>query len=149
MQGWFTRNFIPNPNPVSELVSDAYEVACKQGEAENCHLIVHLKIDSQNIYNTVSDDNPDHDAKVSGTVICKELSHKPITNASGVFKLFTIDQQKVETWNMVYDMHMQSTEGVAYHFYGQKILTRTKPRIGGMMLPHSCQMCLYCRTVVL
>ncbi|MEQ1586241.1 MAG: GMC family oxidoreductase, partial [Cyclobacteriaceae bacterium] len=123
MQGYVTRNFIPDPNPLSERISDDFEIAHQQGKAEKSHLIVHLLIESKNIYNTISDNN--HAAKVSGTVSCRELSKKPMV-AAGVFNLFRIHRQEVETWDMIYDMNMKSDEGIHYHFVGKKILHKSE-----------------------
>ncbi len=163
MAGYLTTNFIANKNPLDEHISDSYEIAFKQGQGEGnkgeegkiidpanqpssdrsiiadnkaysiSYMIVHLFIDSDNIYNTVVIDKEkekksgeinQHEAKVSGQVIHGELSKKPM-EAAGKFYLFPIDQDKVESWNMVYDMNMTSVEGKQYHFLGKKILHKT------------------------
>jgi cholesterol oxidase len=122
MQGFATRHFQPGQTPANARISDDFEIAFKQGQAENSTMVVHLLIESENVYDTVSGDA--HTAKVSGTVECGELSATPM-KASGLFHLFPVSKTKVETWNMIYDMEMKSGEGKDFHFYGQKVLHQT------------------------
>ena len=53
-------------------------------EESGCEFVV--SIESDDIEAMIKD--PDHSAKVSGSVRCERLSSKPLTISSGVFNLF-------------------------------------------------------------
>jgi cholesterol oxidase len=65
--------------------------------------------------------NPNHEARMVGTVTAPALSPKPLTVTEGRFNLFTVDPNNVTTHNMRYRMALESDEGRTYYFEGFKI----------------------------
>ena len=122
MQGYFTINFKDNPTPPRLRISDDFDIAYQQAKAENSPMEANLHIDIKCVYEMLQD--AQHKAEVSGNVLCKELDHKPMP-AKGIFQLFPITEDKVETWEMIYNMKMQAQDGKMYQFLGRKILHKT------------------------
>jgi cholesterol oxidase len=67
-------------------------------------------------------DNPEYEARISGTVLAPELSPHRLTVTEGRFTLFDPDPSRVETWHMRYRMTLASEEGRQYLFEGHKDL---------------------------
>ena len=55
-----------------------------------------------------------------GTVLAPALSPQPLTITEGLFNLFTVDANNVDTHNMRYRMKMVTEEGRTFYFDGFK-----------------------------
>lgn len=65
---------------------------------------------------------PGHEANMSGTVMAPALSPKPLSVTGGVFNLFVVNPNEVETRNMRYRMTLHSEEGRTWWFEGFKVI---------------------------
>ena len=65
-------------------------------------------------------EDPDHEAKMVGTVIAAGLSAEPMTVSDSQFKLFVSDPEHVDTRLMVYRMKLATVEGRTLYFHGYK-----------------------------
>ncbi len=119
MQGYFTVNFRKNTTPSRLRIANDFDIAYQQGKAEASTMQAILEIEISSIYDLIEDSQ--HQAKVSGSVICKELDPMPMP-ANGHFQLFPIAESTVETWEMNYKMDIEAQGGKTYYFEGQKIL---------------------------
>ncbi|MGH9453190.1 MAG: alpha/beta fold hydrolase [Terriglobia bacterium] len=103
----------------SSAVKDAnYLRGEAQGKADKSSLEFTLTIASNDLDDMLS--NPNHAAKMAGTVIAPSLSPRPLTVTEGVFNLFRVNPDQVETDNMIYRMKMTSEEGKTFFFSGFK-----------------------------
>ena len=59
---------------------------------------------------------------MAGTVLAPGLSAKPLTVDGGIFQLFVVDPDEVETRNMIYRMTLVSEEGKRWYFDGFKVV---------------------------
>jgi cholesterol oxidase len=109
MHGWF-----------STEVKDDYQAAAKQGEAAGSTLEFTLTIASDDLEKAISD--PAHEFRMAGSVTADALSARPLTVTEGVFNLFTIDPEHVDTTNMRYRMKLSSEERKVYYFEGFKVV---------------------------
>lgn len=65
---------------------------------------------------------PGHEARMSGTVTAPGLSPKPLMVTDGIFNLFVVNPDQVETRNMRYRMTLTAEEGGRWYFEGFKIV---------------------------
>ncbi|HYW45939.1 MAG TPA: alpha/beta fold hydrolase [Bryobacteraceae bacterium] len=65
---------------------------------------------------------PGHEARMAGTVTAPGLSAKPLTVTDGIFNLFVVNPDEVETRNMRYRMTLVSEEGKHWYFDGFKVI---------------------------
>jgi len=65
-----------------------------------------------------------HEAAMIGTLACPALSPEPMTISEGRFNLFVVDQNNVDTRNMVYRMTLNAVDGQEYFFHGVKIIKK-------------------------
>jgi hypothetical protein len=61
---------------------------------------------------------------MAGTVLAPRLSAKPLTVNGGIFQLFVVNPDQVETRNMRYRMTLLSEEGKRWYFDGFKVVHR-------------------------
>lgn len=66
--------------------------------------------------------NPDHKAKMVGTVRCPLLSTEEITVTDGVFNLFPADPDRANTRLMNYRANLTTQEGSLYTMHGTKYI---------------------------
>ena len=66
--------------------------------------------------------DPNHQARIDGTMTCPRLSASPLAVANGVFKLLVRDPNAVNTRLMTYDMTGTSVEGKRYRLEGHKVI---------------------------
>ena len=59
---------------------------------------------------------------MAGTVVAPALSSKPLTVSNGIFNLFVVNPDEVETRNMRYRMTLVSEEGRRWYFDGFKVV---------------------------
>ncbi len=69
--------------------------------------------------------NPQHEARMVGTLTCAALSPAPMMIEDGRFNLFVVDEAHVERRNMNYRMTLVAADGQRYFLFGQKLITRS------------------------
>jgi len=104
----------------STAVLKDFQEAFDQGRADNSPIEFTLTIVSEDVERMVSD--PNHAAKMTGTVTAPMLSSKPLEAIDGKFNLFVTDPEHVDTRLMKYRMVLSSEEGKDYYFEGTKIV---------------------------
>lgn len=65
---------------------------------------------------------PDHAARLSGTVVAPALHPRPLTVPSGLFNLFVRKPQEANTRNMRYRFPMRAEDGKQYFLSGFKVI---------------------------
>lgn len=105
----------------STAVKDDFQKAADRGRADTSRLEFVLTISSDNLDEMLK--NPDHQAKMSGTVVAPALSAQPMEVSDAVFNLFVRNPDSPDTRNMRYQMKLNSEEGRTYFFDGVKIIT--------------------------
>ncbi|HUI57703.1 MAG TPA: alpha/beta fold hydrolase [Bryobacteraceae bacterium] len=104
----------------SSEVKNDYQAGETEGKADNSSLAFTLTIISEDLNDMLV--NPQHKARMLGSVVAPSLSARPLSVEDGEFNLFVADPTNVETRNMVYRMRMTSEEGKVYYFHGFKIV---------------------------
>ena len=102
----------------STAATDLYDTAEARGKADGTTLTFVLTVASDDLDAMIA--NPQHEARMYGTVMAAGLSPNPITVSDGIFNLFVEYAGAVETRNMNYRMHLQTQEGRAFYFQGFK-----------------------------
>jgi len=102
----------------STKVKDDYAVAARQGKADGSPLRLIATIISDDIELMMAE--PDHAAKLIGTVTAPELSAEPLSLSDGQFYLFIQDPASFNTRYMRYVATMTTDEGTTYYFEGHK-----------------------------
>jgi cholesterol oxidase len=109
MKGFFSRN-----------VKDDYRKGHDEGERNNSPFQFILTIQSDDLRGMI--DDPQHPARMVGTVLAPALSPDPLTVSEGRFNLFVDNPDEPGTKNMRYRMKLSSEEGKTFYFTGFKIL---------------------------
>ncbi len=97
-----------------------YTSGAQQGKAANNSFQFTLTIRGDDVNRMLAE--PGHEARMAGTVLAPRLSAKPLTVDGGVFQLFVVNPNEVETHNMVYRMTLVSEEGERWYFDGFKVV---------------------------
>jgi cholesterol oxidase len=97
-----------------------YAAAAARGQASGNSLEFTLTIRGDDVNRMLTE--PGHEARMTGTVLGPKLSAKPLTVDRGVFQLFVVNPDQVETRNMIYKMTMVSEEGNRWYFDGFKVV---------------------------
>jgi cholesterol oxidase len=100
----------------------SFQTGADQGETTNSPFQFTLTIVSEDLDAMTS--NPAHQARMVGTVLAPALSPEPLTITEGIFNLFTVDANNVDTHNMRYRMRMAAVDGRIFYFDGFK---QTRP----------------------
>lgn len=116
MRGWF-----------SSKVKDDYARAADQGKADGSPFAFTLTIRSDDMDAMLSD--PQHAARIVGSVEAPALSATPMTATRGVFNLFSDDPEVVNGRRMWYRMLVTSDEGKSYSFEGYKKVKHDRGRL--------------------
>jgi cholesterol oxidase len=119
MSGYFSAN-VTKYNPDQLADQPNFQNGAKQGELEGSSIEFVLTLATDNLDAVLAD--PEHTAKIVGTVKAPTLSPHPLTVNSGQFNLFSTDQDQVETKNMWYRMNMTTQDGQVYYFEGYKVI---------------------------
>jgi len=120
MQGWVSLVPPHVPSIPAQQGESAERLAAAWGRGLGQTMAFQLTIATDDLYRMTTD--PSHPASLSGTVTCPVLSPEPMNVLSGAFNLLPVDEQRVETWVMTYDMVLdRRTEGLL-HFGGIKYL---------------------------
>lgn len=104
----------------SSKVQDDYERGAEQGRQDNSKFEFTLTIGTEDLDQALSDAS--HSFRIAGTVEALALSTQPLTVTGGEFRLFTQDENNVDTRQMQYRMKMTSEEGRTFYFEGFKII---------------------------
>jgi cholesterol oxidase len=83
-----------------------------------------LTIRTQNAKDMIN--NPEHEAKMIGSIRAPGLSATPLTAINGVFNLFVDDPDTVDTKLMKYRMKLIAEDGKTYYFKGFKFVHHNK-----------------------
>ncbi len=101
-------------------VHDDYATGAERGKQDGSPMEFILTLASDNVDQVLSD--PNHAAKIVGTITAPALSPDPLVVTDGTFNLFSHDEDQVETRNMRYRMKMTTQEGRTYYFDGFKVI---------------------------
>lgn len=104
----------------SNKVKDDYERGVDQGKADGSSFEFTLTITSDDLDDMIK--NPEHKARMVGTVNAPCLSANSLTVTDGEFNLFINDPTHVDTRNMRYRMKMTDEGGKGYYFEGFKVI---------------------------
>jgi cholesterol oxidase len=102
----------------STSVKDDYDRAAAQGQQDNSGFEFTLTIVSDDLDSMIHD--PEHSARMVGTVRAPALSPHPLTATEGRFNLFIRDPEQDNLRQMRYQMKLTSREGKTYFFQGFK-----------------------------
>ncbi|YCM44588.1 GMC family oxidoreductase [Verrucomicrobiaceae bacterium 227] len=102
----------------SETQSEDYEQATEKGKALNQQLAFTLTITSIDLDGMLAD--PNHEARLFGTVHCPYLSDTALVATEGRFTLFDQDPNEAGTRRMTYQMRLLAGDGKHYFFSGFK-----------------------------
>lgn len=105
---------------VSTAVTDDFGAGAKRGEKDGEALDFILTIVAADVDRFVTE--PEHAARMSGTVTAPKLSPDPLAVSDAVFNLFTVDSEQVETRTMEYRMKLTAEDGREYWFHGYKVI---------------------------
>jgi len=104
----------------SNKVKDDFEVGAKRGKEDGSLFRFIVTIESDDVETMMK--NPDHKARLFGTVTAPALSSEALTATAGEFYLFVKDPNLPDTKLMRYKMRLMSEEGKVYYFDGRKIV---------------------------
>ncbi|MGA2987972.1 MAG: alpha/beta fold hydrolase [Terriglobia bacterium] len=116
MKGYFSSG-VKTATPPLQL-DPSFQQGFDQGATGNSPFQFTLTIVSENLDDMTS--NPAHQAQMVGTVLAPALSPQPLTITEGIFNLFTVDANNVDTHNMRYRMKMVTDNGRTFYFDGFK-----------------------------
>lgn len=102
----------------STAITDSYKSAGARGAADRSSLEFVLTVATDDLERTLAE--PEHEARMYGTVIAAELSPHPMTVSNGIFNLFCEYAGAMQTRNMRYRMQLTTREGRLYYFEGFK-----------------------------
>lgn len=114
MQGFYSSPAQPGED------LQTYRDAAAQGKNDSSAIDFTLTIASHDLEKLLTD--PDHPAKIAGTVNCSVLSAEPFTVSDGVFNLFKRMPSPPDTRHMIYSMQLHSEDGRSYFFKGYKVV---------------------------
>jgi cholesterol oxidase len=118
MRGFFTTALTAGDHPAH------YAAAHAQGKAQGSGFHFTLTVMSDDMNRLL--DDPAHHARLTGTVTAAVLSPQPLTVTEGVFNLFIIDPNEVNTRRMEYRMKLTSASGKVFYFSGYKVVRSDK-----------------------
>ncbi|MDE3178210.1 MAG: GMC family oxidoreductase [Acidobacteriota bacterium] len=102
----------------SNEVKDDYERGEERGKAANSPLTFTLTIVSEDVESMLKD--PDHKARMVGTVVAPALSPAPLMVNAGEFSLFAADPAEPGGRRMWYRMGLSAEGGKRFYFEGFK-----------------------------
>jgi cholesterol oxidase len=109
----------------STTVLDDYEAAARQGAQAGAAFRFILTIVSEDLDAMLAD--PEHTARMTGTVVAPALSPQPMTVEDGQFNLFVIDPTQPGTRRMFYRMRLTAEDGAVRYFEGFKLMQDSSP----------------------
>jgi len=109
----------------STKVLDDYEAASREGARDGSSLRFILTIVSEDLEKMLAD--PQHTARMTGTVVAPALSPQPMSVDDGQFNLFVDDPTQPGTRRMFYRMRMTAEDGAIRYFEGFKLMRESSP----------------------
>jgi cholesterol oxidase len=103
---------------ISTTQTDTYEQAASQGKADDSPLAFVLTIVAEDLDIMLT--QPDHPARMVGTVTAPALSPSPLSATEGLFNLFVDDPDVVGLQHMKYRMTLTAEDGHRWLFTGHK-----------------------------
>lgn len=104
----------------STEVGDDFDSAAEKGKQNDSRCEFTLTVESDSLNQMLED--PNHSAKLSGTVMAASLDPQPLTVLRGDFHLFVRDPEHVETRLMRYRLLLGSAGGNKFVFDGFKVI---------------------------
>lgn len=104
----------------STKVKDDFGQGAKIGREDGSSLEFTLTIISDDLEAMLAE--PEHRARMLGTVTAPILSPQPLTVTEGEFNLFVEDPEHPDTRQMRYSMKLMSADGKPHYFYGFKVI---------------------------
>jgi cholesterol oxidase len=105
----------------SSQVKDDFQRGADQGKTDNSPFTFTLTIVSEDLETMVTD--PQHEARMVGTVLAAKLSPGALTVNEGRFQLFVADPAQPATRHMWYRMPLTTDDGRVYFFEGFKTIS--------------------------
>ncbi|MBH8554506.1 GMC family oxidoreductase [Nostocaceae cyanobacterium CENA357] len=102
----------------TQVKDDDYQRASQQGKKDNSPLQFTLTVIADDLEHLLND--PNHPARIVGTVTAPALAAEPLTVTNGNFNLFIQEQDQKKTRQMRYRMHLTTEAGQTYYFEGFK-----------------------------
>lgn len=102
----------------TQVKDDDYQRASQQGKKDNSPLQFTLTVIADDLEHLLND--PNHPARIVGTVTAPALAAEPLTVTNGNFNLFIQEQDQKKTRQMRYRMHLNTETGQTYYFEGFK-----------------------------
>jgi cholesterol oxidase len=106
----------------SDQVTNDYEHAAEQGKKDGSTFAFTLTVRTDDMEQMLTD--PNHRARITGSVTAPGISDQPLTVTDGEFQLFVEDPTHVDTSNMRYALKLLSVRGEHYYLSGVKIIHR-------------------------
>ncbi len=107
----------------STEVTDDFQAAATRGKQDGSTFEFTLTVISHDLKAMVED--PQHAARMVGTVLAPELSASPLTVSDATFNLLVVDPDEILTRKMLYRMTLASPEGKTYLVTGFKRIQNT------------------------
>src|SRR5215216_1079595 len=101
-------------------VTEDFARGAKQGKEDGSLMRFVVTIESNDVDDMLS--NPDHKAKLFGSVSAPALSSDPMTVTNGEFYLFVRDPELPDTRLMRYRMNLTTEDGKVYSLDGRKMV---------------------------
>jgi cholesterol oxidase len=98
-----------------------FEAGARRGKKDGSPMDFLLTIVTDDLDGMLAD--PEHTAKIYGTVNAPELSAEPFAVSDGTFNLFSTNTDEANTRNMRYRMQLEARDGRQFHFDGFKTIT--------------------------
>ncbi|WGV26140.1 GMC family oxidoreductase N-terminal domain-containing protein [Halotia branconii] len=102
----------------TQVKDDDYQRALQQGKKDNSPLQFTLTVIADDLEHLLND--PNHPARIVGTVTAPALAADPLTVNNGNFNLFVQKAGQNKTRQMRYRMHLTTEAGQTYYFEGFK-----------------------------
>ena len=107
---------------VSTHAHSDFQEGYERGRDDGALVEILLTIGYDDVQAVLND--PQREARISGTVLAPELSPHRLTVTQGRFTLLDPDPSQVETWHMRYRMTLLAEEGRRYVFNGYKVIRK-------------------------
>ncbi|MEA5502189.1 GMC family oxidoreductase N-terminal domain-containing protein [Halotia wernerae UHCC 0503] len=102
----------------TQVKDDDYQHAVQQGKKDNSPLQFTLTVIADDLEHLLND--PNHPARMVGTVTAPALATEPLTVNKGDFNLFVQEEGQNKTRQMRYRMRLTTEAGQTYYFEGFK-----------------------------
>ena len=104
----------------SSKEKEDFQRGYEEGKVDGASFAFILTIESEDVARLIED--PQHVARMVGTVQAPSLSGEPLTVSDGVFNLFVVDPSNPANRRMDYAMKLTAESGQTYYFTGFKLV---------------------------